>query len=154
MTTKMLKSLLWPYAEYPCPDLVAGREHPGGSRCASCHGTGLAPRFDALRGEHVWDHRLRCWHCDAGVSLWDGPQRPYCLRTDLGSIVRAAAACGLWGSHAEFQPFNPGWPDDPAEWLWVFDSMTPEGSQHSHRGEGLDETTAAVRAFVAAIPLP
>jgi len=61
---------------------------------------GFDPRFAALRGEHEYfwlsNHggpSIRtCPHCSDVDSTFSSP---YCLRTDAGSLLRAAAACGL-----------------------------------------------------------
>jgi hypothetical protein len=54
----------------------------------------LDARFASLRGEHQWDADECCVHCPAfGANEYHKPTQ--CLRTDLGSIVRAAVACGL-----------------------------------------------------------
>lgn len=61
----------------------------------------LDPRFAALRGEHEWTlmGEFMCRRCGAysAERQTESPRSkpaPFCLRTDLGSIVRAAAACG------------------------------------------------------------
>ena len=98
---------LRPWADAPCPGKAV--EVPVGDRrtdLVHMHGntpaddcTGLDPRFDALRGEHLWhyvglgDHD--CVHCDLRVNDL-GSHNPVCLRTDLGALVRVAAACGLF----------------------------------------------------------
>ena len=97
-------------AERPCPRCKGSGVHPavdrdlGGSgvtnhACETCNGTGY--EFAVLRGEHEWDEKgaantcRRCGWSDLGVrqSPHENPP-PYCLRTDLGSIVRAAADAG------------------------------------------------------------
>jgi hypothetical protein len=62
----------------------------------------LDPRFAALRGEHEWQFQFSegerqrdvCSRCGKEFRYPD-ELNPYCLRTNLGAIVRAAAACDL-----------------------------------------------------------
>ena len=54
------------------------------------------PRFEALRGEHEWDYEGYCKRCGEGkFGRDDVMPQPYCLRTDLGSILEAIRACNF-----------------------------------------------------------
>lgn len=126
-------ALLRPYAETQCLGPGPNTTSHELDCLGACHATGLDPRFDALRGEHEWE-RQDCRRCGAyNNPLTDEKPAPYCLRTDLGSIVRAAAAHGPDALDAICQAvadnFNglQGWFTSPEE--------------------------AAAGAFVAAVPL-
>lgn len=84
---------------------VSGKvPHPDYCGCGGT-GTGLDPRFSALRDtcERMWRPMIvRTAH--SGHLERDCPG--YNLRTDLGSIVEAAVACGLW---MEVFEYNGRW---------------------------------------------
>lgn len=92
--------LLRPFADAPCPEkpwtpesiAVWGGKHPAG--CA-CHGTGLDPRFESLRCYHKrvlsTIHGATCPDCL--METGHAQSMPLGLRTDVGSVLRAAAAC-------------------------------------------------------------
>lgn len=99
-TTIDRKALLTPWADAPCPEcdgigsFIDDTVSSGSDRCVACQGSGLDPRFAALRGEHDWYDRT-CRGCGFYDNpLTDDEPPPYCLRTDLGALVRVAAACG------------------------------------------------------------
>ena len=142
--TPSREQLLRRYADAKCQHRPQGNAYAHSEDCSVCNGTGLAPRFDALRGEHQWE-RQDCRRCGAyNNPLTSDEPSPYCLRTDLGSIVRAAAACGLW--------FNQIYALTPEEWYaaLTIDSHIEALVQE----EGSTPEDAAARAFVAAVPLP
>ena len=91
--------LLRGHAEAPCPHRhqVEGEHNLClGPLATSCKDTGLDPRFSALRGEHAWHFTAstkHCYRCNVFAHK-DNPGPAYCLRTDVGSVLRAAAACG------------------------------------------------------------
>ena len=146
MDDESREALLRPYAEAKCPECKGkGRDEVdfgcrvcGGALTAS--GTGLDPRFDALRGEHRLGLEACCVWCRLDWGECGDGGRPYCLRTDLGSIVRAAAACGLYLEIT----YNKGYAD--GEW-----AVRMTGDYFSY-SDVIEE--AAARAFVAAVPLP
>ena len=94
--------LLRPFADAPCQTPEFHHLSSSTRKCASCGGlernsSGLDTRFAALRGEHDWLTALEkrvplCRLCDE----YQGSHaiRPYCPRTDVGSVLRAAAARG------------------------------------------------------------
>jgi len=89
-TATSIQELLRPYAAAKCPFC-------DGAGCVKCGPEALDKRFDALRCKHtrVLDTRHDGYWCpDCGEHWWRG-KPPVGLRTDLGSIVRAAATCGV-----------------------------------------------------------
>ena len=151
--TETREALLRPYAEAPCPCLATpgglcgvcgGLTNPHDPDCERCtNHSALDKRFDVLRGEHdYWVDGTQApgWRC-RWCAQFKYDAAPYCPRTDLGSIVRVAAACGLsldigygdgqWG--AIMGPFNV------PQGRGIAEADTPED--------------AAAQAFVAAVPL-
>ena len=120
------------FADAPCPDCTTGtptderrwfREH-----CPTCHGTGLDPRFAALRGGSMYD------------------ERKYRLRSDVGSVLRAAAACGLFVAEMS-----------ETDGQWDVTLLTPVASAAGRKEyDGFADTpeAALISAFVAAVPEP
>ena len=160
-TATSIEALLRPYAAHQCEACTgSGRigpemsitivAHSFNPKCEGCHGTGLDPRFDALR---VHDWELGCWNdcerCHACELTYDqgaaAPIMPYCLRIDLGSGIRVAAACGLYVVH-----LGDGMGLTQGDWLATLQAW---GSQKRWDGYGDTETDALARAFVAAVPL-
>ncbi len=151
MTTTIDRAaLLRPFAEAPCPGVpqgYMGDDDPGYSHsdwvwirkepCPTCKSEetiGLDPRFDALRGEHIWTGDGTCYLGNHAV--WDTLPREhaYCLRTDLGALVQVAGACDEIVLDAVLRAIGDafdllhGWSEAPEDAGW--------------------------RAFVAAWPLP
>ena len=128
----------------PCVQVVSGADRCicgayTDDRCSHV-GTVPDPRFAALRGEHetygTSDDPI-CWHLDD----WDAP---YCLRTDLGAIVEAAAACGLTVSGLGYRTTAlgaKGWicdlrlSDTPSAYWW--EGVSPDGTPAEAAGRAL-----------------
>ncbi len=152
MTTAIeIKALMQPYAEASCPGWPENATFHGEGLCP-CDGklppfgTGYDPRFDALRGEHLWNETglvelvSTCHYCgwsDGGD--YTKPRPPHCLRTDLGALVRVAAACGLVVC---FEPPS----QHERRWLCSL-------SATHKRGRGNTPEDALAQLIVAAVPL-
>ena len=110
------------------------------------------PRFKALRGEHEWYFRARFSQTRRCAVCGDHEEAPgpYCLRTDLGSIVRAAAACGhaiaTWQVGDSFVAAVMDW--EPSDWPHELDDAP---NVMKERYEGDTTELAAARALKAAV---
>ena len=149
---------LRPYADAPCPLHESLVEYDMSTpaqdvRCHHCKGaitdTGLDPRFAALRGEHEWYVQRSAYHCyrcsgwknDANVARFVSP---YCLRSDVGSVLRAAAACG-------FMVIIDG--PEP-QWLATMGKGGDTNEVVMRPGDTLEDAVAAAFAAAVALPVP
>ena len=145
--------LLRPWADAPLPPChcnppFSGEEYCTGA-CDGVHTRIPDPRFDALRGEHDWlqspviESPLTiefCRWCLLARTLVDS--EPYCLRTDLGALVRVAAACG-------FEILRDYVLDAVKDF---YDRESYGGTYHDLEGVTTPEDAAAA-ALVAALPV-
>ena len=148
-TTFDIKAAMTPFAEHPCqkcggkgwtPRVVAPGQPWASDMCGDCGGSERDPRFEALRGEHEFRPYDCVWCGITRVDL----ARPYCLRTDLGSIVAAGRACGFhYRGGSEFG-------DGSGRQFFDF---VDDAFVTVARGVGDTDAEAAARAFVAAVPL-
>jgi len=100
-------------------------------------------RFEVLRCRHEGIVDSYCPWC--AIYVWDAlpsehPDFEVGIRTDLGSIVRAAAACGLWVR--ELSQWD-------GEWTMIYRRWSM-GYQGDSMVEGATPEEAAARALVAA----
>ena len=171
-----VEELMRPYAEYPCPGvknephgadithddwagMATDSGYPEQSTCPTCHGTGLDPRFKALRGEHEWWHSPMLNMGSASIEICTRCRKgrieaaPYCLRTDLGALVRVAAACGLMlGELSENRERATTIPIPEPPWLAPL-TVTLDPYHKSWVGQGDTPHDALAVAIVAAMPL-
>ena len=139
MTVTSIEDLLRPYAKHPCPGPGPNATSHELDCLGGCHSTGLDPRFDPLRGQHVWGYNMTPTCVNCGSSDMDA----YCPHTDLGSIYDVAAACG-------FKFLNMTTRAD-GRWLCEFFGDDPDG--YPPFGEGETKEEAAAGALAAAVPL-
>lgn len=169
-TTETVAEILRPLVErkVPCPiapvvyhdaetimDEQGYREvHLDGGHAPQCQcgGTGLAPdkRFDALR----------CFKYEEVIEFVDGSydkRESYGIRTDLGSIVRAMAACGLFfvrlhGAGPTDNPFIAVIAYEGDVNPYIDDATISEPTSFKlGRGKGTTPELAASRAFAATV---
>ena len=101
-------------------------------------------RFEVLRGEHDFIHESDdvdlCFACGQ-LKPCGGEGDGYCLRTDLGAIVRAAAACG---NRVEIWKYSETWS------AWVIGERIPK-APNIHHGRADTPELAAALALRAAV---
>lgn len=159
------EEMMRPWADALCPgcggngmssfDCIChggGMATPECSPCPTCETKQLDLRFDALRGEHQMYPGVEmagwCFVC----SRWDEDKAfgTYCLRTDLGALVRVAAACGL--AVAYMGPVVGGFNGHQVvlqEWHGYFNP-----TDDKHLGQGDTDEDAVAAALVAALGKP
>ena len=151
-----VEDILRPLAERPCPiymssNLVNERtgevstgQHvvgcPGG-----CKGTGLDPRFEALR-RRVTDAEwvMFTWPDVRDPSRVVEVRREWFLDASLGAIVRAAAACGWESALGLYEGPEKGW-------YAVIGEEDSEGYLEGQKRLGATPEEALARALAAAV---
>ena len=154
--------LLRPFADAPCQTPEFHHLSSSTRKCASCGGlernsSGLDKLYAALRGEHhiheqlIYAHGRKagfyCIHCEHYEFEDDNPMPPYCLRSDVGSVLRAAAACGL--AVAYMGPVVGGFDGHQVvlqKWHGYFNP-----TDDKHLGQGDTDEDAFAAAFAAAV---
>ena len=167
------EEMMQPWVEAPCPNnvpkiieygievvCISGKlsmDGQGHLPDETCGGTGLDPRFDALRCKHERSTGsilgMECCDCDTEWvpigEVLSNEIRPMGLRTDLGALVRVAAACGF---QVRLSP-----PDYP----WTIDHEARLGRRKSSGytswevpGHGETDEDALAQALVAALGKP
>ena len=130
-----------------------------GAAVALTLGGKLDPRFGALRGEPTWLSDGSCLRCDTHISsehlASDGNTViDYCLRTDLGALVRVAAACGFDGGNHCHIELAISLPNIPRDTYWVCKLGRDAKGNYINTGRGDTPEDALAQAIVAAVPLP
>ena len=166
--------LLRPFADAPCQErrvidgfevvcikgqLVADRKAVWGEtawepcECEHCHGSGLDPLYEGLRYWRLddaasWeDWQSRDIYRVRRVSASNTATMVCDVRTDVGSVLRAAAACGL--AVAYMGPVVGGFDGHQVvlqKWHGYFNP-----TDDKHLGQGDTDEDAAAAAFAAAV---